>query len=196
MTTGLAKKLSSYFYRHLKSNPLVQIVSVTYISVENIRIKMYDSIAVSNYFIRKANEEGVGATPMKILKLVYLAHGWYLGNFKEPLINENVLAWKYGPVIREVYNAFRIYGSSHVSAPHIKVSSDFTDIEADAFLDYVWHRYKSHDGLYLSSITHEENSPWDITYKTNGQGAIIPTDLIRDYYVQKVESAKRKRSNN
>ena len=49
-------------------------------------------------------------TPMGIVKLVYLAHGWQLGWDGEPLINEPVEAWTYGPVILACTTAIKPLG--------------------------------------------------------------------------------------
>jgi len=77
---------------------------------------MYNPLAVANYFIYKSIDEGVSITPMKVLKLVYIAHGWHLGIRKEPLITEQTEAWKYGPVVESVYIAFKKYGKNDIDA--------------------------------------------------------------------------------
>src|SRR5437870_2146380 len=40
---------------------------------------MHDSRTVANHFLRLAREKGDFLTPMQVLKLVYIAHGWMLG---------------------------------------------------------------------------------------------------------------------
>jgi uncharacterized phage-associated protein len=60
----------------------------------------YPAAAIANEFIKVAKRNGVLLTPMKLQKLVYFAHGWYLALLGKPLINEPVEAWKFGPVIQ------------------------------------------------------------------------------------------------
>ena len=48
---------------------------------------------------------------MKIIKLVYIAHGHYLAKNDSPLFTEKVEAWDYGPVIPSLYHEFKIYGA-------------------------------------------------------------------------------------
>ena len=45
----------------------------------------------------------IDTTPMHVIKLVYLAHGWMLGFTSRALINEAVEAWTYGPVVPSTY---------------------------------------------------------------------------------------------
>ncbi|MCC7437458.1 MAG: DUF4065 domain-containing protein [Armatimonadetes bacterium] len=64
----------------------------------------YDSRIVGNSFLDIALKDGTALTPMKLLKLVYIAHGWHLGIMGKPLISDEVQAWKYGPVIPKLYS--------------------------------------------------------------------------------------------
>jgi len=64
------------------------------------------SAAVANYFLDLGLRESIPITPLKLQKLVYFAHGWYLGFTGEPLLNEGIQAWEYGPVIPSLYHDF------------------------------------------------------------------------------------------
>jgi uncharacterized phage-associated protein len=67
------------------------------------------SMSVARLFLEKAPTSGVqDLTPMKILKLTYLAHGWHLCYTDSPLILDQVQAWKYGPVVPSVYHYFKL----------------------------------------------------------------------------------------
>lgn len=147
----------------------------------------YELNTVANAFIRKARESGRNdVTPMKLLKLVYIAHGWSLGINNRPLFLEEVEAWKYGPVIPELYDAVKGYRNRPID--HELPESAFGNhIEADdqALIDQVWATYGQHDGIRLSSITHQPDTPWDKTWDRRGfHGLIIPTPMIRDHYQQ------------
>lgn len=77
---------------------------------------MLNSEAVANYFIQKSFDTGIGLTPMKLLKLVYIAHGWHRGYFSENLINDAVQAWRYGPVIPDLYRKVKGYGRRDIDS--------------------------------------------------------------------------------
>lgn len=76
---------------------------------------MHDPKAVANYILDCGKEDGETLSPMKLIKLVYLAHGWNLGLTGEPLITEHVQAWRYGPVIPSIYHDFKEYGNQVVT---------------------------------------------------------------------------------
>ncbi|MCY4672954.1 MAG: DUF4065 domain-containing protein, partial [Bacteroidetes bacterium] len=68
--------------------------------------RLVEDFVVIAYLLKKAAEEGEGLTPLQINKLVYICHGWAWGKLNRPLIDNRsgqIEAWKYGPVVREVY---------------------------------------------------------------------------------------------
>jgi len=79
---------------------------------------------------------------MKLLKLTYIAHGYYLGFFEKPLIENEVQAWKYGPVIPELYHVIKRFGNGRVDADIIDLYSEnkINDTEKD-FLKLIWNAY-------------------------------------------------------
>jgi uncharacterized phage-associated protein len=157
---------------------------------------VYDPLAVANFFVQKSLETGKEVTPMKLLKLVYIAHGWNLGLFGEPLISEAVEAWQYGPVIPSVYQAFKEYGRSRITkmtsgpwgaslaSPVVPVIPE-EDTRTRGLLNEIWDVYGDKDGLYLSAVTHKEGSPWT---KTERNG-IIAQETIREHYQSMAQTA-------
>lgn len=163
-------------------------------------MEKHSTIAVANYFVGKAHEEGLIITPMKLLKLVYIAHGWALGLYEKPLIGEQVQAWQYGPVIESVYRNFKQYGRQPIlrqqkDNPFSSQISTVEDADTKDFLDSVWNAYKKYDGLQLSDLTHRPGTPWDVTWnQKNGsktKGAVISETLIEQHYKQLAEKRRQ-----
>ena len=160
---------------------------------------MKTALEIANYFIEKSLDSGVELTPMKLNKLVYIAHGWYLGLSDRPLIGEAAQAWKYGPVIPSIYHRFKAYGGAQITslepANDLVTIPEVRDEELKAFLQRIWDVYGNLSGLQLSSLTHQEGTPWSVVReKFNSKddgGAIIPNDLIKQHYKEKV-NARRK----
>src|SRR4051812_24192144 len=76
---------------------------------------MNPPLAVANYFIGRAMQEGKALTPMQVIKLTYLAHAWHLAISSTPLIAATVEAWKFGPVIPSLYRSLKKYGSGTIT---------------------------------------------------------------------------------
>jgi uncharacterized phage-associated protein len=136
---------------------------------------------VAEQFLFLADAEGRPLTPMQILKLVYIAHGWQLGLYGRPLVDQPVEAWQYGPVIPSLYHAYKRYGSSPIDEVPDRKPLGF-DAEEESTIEQVWRGYGKRSGVSLSSLTHEPGTPWSITVQQSGLGAVISNDLIEDYY--------------
>lgn len=166
----------------------------------------FDALAIANYFLDKARDEGKRLDPMALQKLVYFAHGWHLAVFNQPLIQQRVEAWDYGPVIRDIYREFKEFGKSPITRKANRWElDDFGEVNLDriksvepqfvatpetsqtkALLDRVWDVYKRFSGVQLSNLTHTDKSPWCQTREENPAGApgrvIINDSLIREWF--------------
>lgn len=160
----------------------------------------YDSRAIANRFVDKARAAGKLAEPkeipryaerkldiMTLLKFVYFAHGWYLAYADKPLICHPVECWQHGPVIPQVYFAFRSqgmfirgYAASRPGRPYV-VDLDH-DKQATGIIDFVYKNYSPLSAVKLSEITHREGTPWQQTLIFTGTRGRIANDTIKQYY--------------
>lgn len=143
----------------------------------------HDPTSVARYMIWLAHQDGKTLTPMQVLKLVYIAHGWNLGLYSEPMSAEPAEAWPYGPVIPDVYHEYKTFGGGAVTEIPASAPTGFTEREQN-LLGQVWKKYGHMTGIQLSSLTHQPGTPWDITIKKYGRGSVIPDDLIEEHYKQ------------
>lgn len=153
----------------------------------------YAPATIANYFFDKASAEGRALTPMQLIKLVYIAHGWHLGYFGQPLINEEVEAWKFGPVIGSLYRQLKHYGSGAVTQRIRTVSPPWTvqfDPNVQRLLDHVWNAYKGYSGLQLSTLTHQQGTPWYVAWHERGghtyMGAPVSNEDIARHYRERI----------
>ncbi|QDX27224.1 DUF4065 domain-containing protein [Sphingomonas suaedae] len=149
---------------------------------------MRDSRSVANRFLDLALERGDAVTPMQLLKLVYIAHGWMLGLHGRPLIRDEVEAWQYGPVIPRLYNAIRRFRSQPVEGP-LSAENAALDATEDSIVRQVYDIYGNRSGPALSRLTHQKGSPWDAVYDHGSYGTVIPNDLIEDHYARLAKKA-------
>lgn len=143
---------------------------------------MHDSRTVANRFLKLARENGTTLTSMQLLKLVYIAHGWMLGLYGSALIQDDVQAWQYGPVIPKLYNAVRKYGSSPITEELLVLGDRGFNESEESIIQQVYDAYGDKSGPALSRLTHAAGTPWKLTYEPGEFGTPIPQDLIEDHY--------------
>lgn len=166
----------------------------------------YPAKAVANEFLKLAEAGGNPISPMKLLKLVYFAHGWYLAITDQPLIEERVEAWQYGPVIPVLYHEFKRFGNDSITeratdAPRYVGGKSISDIpyinasacdpsasEVKTLIEKVWKTYGSQTAGQLSSATHQAGTPWAQTY-TGQRSLVIPDEVIKEYYKKRITAS-------
>lgn len=136
---------------------------------------------VAKFFIhlaQKQEEAQIGdlATNMRIQKLLYFAQGWHLARHGKPLFCAPLSAWKFGPVVPDVYFAYNTKGGQGlVSDP--PPQNAFTQDEYDLLLD-VAREYDSFSTSALVSMSHQADAPWSKT----AQSQEISVQSISDYF--------------
>lgn len=74
----------------------------------------YNAIDVANYIVWRANAMGKPVTHLKLQKLLYYVVAKYLQKYDQNLIEEPILKWQYGPVVKSVYHQFKILGAAPI----------------------------------------------------------------------------------
>ncbi|SDJ95760.1 Uncharacterized phage-associated protein [Pedobacter sp. ok626] len=144
---------------------------------------MESALGIASHFIEKSFQEDIRLTNMQLQKMVYIANGFYLALKEKPLVNENVEAWSYGPVIRPLYDSLRVFGSGRITNNLLSLYSspvNLSDSDIKAVLEFTWKACKDKDGIQLSNWSHKEDSPW--TKAVQEQKPIIPNEYMIDYF--------------
>lgn len=157
---------------------------------------MYSAKAIANWFLDKGDEEISLITPLRLNKLVYVAHGWHLGITDYPLIKDEVEAWDYGPVIPDIYHEFKQFRSNPITSramvwdlpkPPFRIEASIENegvegkVDMKLFLDRIWNVYENYSAVELANLTHEEGTPWFQTYY-HSTSRIINNAVICRYY--------------
>ena len=105
-------------------------------------------------------EKGDLMSNLKLQKLLYYSQGFHLAIHNKPLFHEDIYAWSYGPVVKEVYHYFKKYGSGHI--PVEDVDKVDLSVEEEDLIFEVWNVYGQFSALKLMELTHNE-PPWFTT---------------------------------
>ena len=162
----------------------------------------YDARSVANFFLEKEQ-----LTQMQLHKLVYFAHGWYLGFTGTPLIDDIIEAWQYGPVVPSLYRMFWTFGATPITLQafsYNRATGRLTivapvpesDEGAHGLLERIWEVYGSYSAGQLSALTHKKGSPWARVRKRNPNSFSrrIRNSLIRKHFEKRIEEQRAKQN--
>jgi len=151
-----------------------------------------DALTVANEILKIAKRDGLSLTPMQLVKLTYIAHGWALAVLDRDLFTDRIEAWKYGPVVPNLYRATKHFGRDPI--PHAFVD-EHTDSplasDAQELLKEVVSKYGQLSGVKLSNLTHRAGTPWHSVYKPSVMNLEISDDLIRKHYTRKLDEYRK-----
>ena len=153
---------------------------------------MYSAISIADYMLARSDGD---LTPLHIIKLVYISHGYTLALKNKPLIGDRIEAWPYGPVIPALYHTFKQYGDDPIPRLYYcrtELGSDqiinrmksligILQTETD-ILNKVQERYGELTGSQLIDITHMEGTPWSKCYVKGQKSTPIPNRIIKKHY--------------
>ncbi len=160
-----------------------------------------NALAVANYFIDIAHRDNTPITQLGLMKRVYIAHGFSLAINHKSLLDsrfDRVEAWKYGPVIPNVYHSFKQYRNNPIQEKTVVMLWDgeknmpefreptLEDNEAKAVVEMVWKRYSGMSDSDMVSLTHKKGTPWDVCY-IEGLNKPIPDEITELYYKKIVD---------
>lgn len=142
-------------------------------------------IDVADWFVSRANIEreenfGEGISNMKLQKILYFAQAAHLSLEGSALFSEEIYAWQYGPVVDEVYHAYKGAQRTPIkttkSDNHKSLSADIT-----AFLEEIWQLFGKYSAAKLVEMTHA-HVPWKSVYVVGARDVVITKKSIKDYY--------------
>lgn len=169
------------------------------------------ALSIANYFIELAHRDGREIRPLKLMKLVYIAHGYMLALLDRPTTGaklENVEAWQYGPVFPSVYYSFKQYGSHPIErktkvfdfskigiSDDIETTPTLTNNDEKEICNFVWKKYGIYTDSSLVSILHANGTPWKKIFE-QGKNVVIPDDVTKKHYKRVVEKTLENVRNN
>ena len=151
---------------------------------------------ICSFFVHKGIRDDIPISQLKLQKLLYFSQGFYIAQHNQPLFKNSIYAWKYGPVVKEVYEKFRYFGNNFITLNNYSsiLSTDFIDrfrdLDNDSkyLLNFIWDNFSSYSAFELVELTHVPDSPWYNIYKKyNGNppdDTTIPINDIKSYFLE------------
>lgn len=152
---------------------------------------MTSSTRAANHILGLAKNAGQTLTPLQVMKLTYMAHGWHMATHGDALVTEAVQAWQYGPVLPNLYRMLKPFGSGPVAPDWLaRMRFDRTELSDSErqSLESIFGVYGHFSGMALSNLTHKPGSPWSQVWRPGVTNLVIPNELIKSHYIAAKEA--------
>lgn len=150
-------------------------------------MKTYKAIDISNYLITLANSQidedfwiSEWLTHLKLQKVLYFIQATYLVNFDEKAFEEQIMAWKYWPIVREIYEIFKGSWNSPLSI-YWSYEEDIISEDDKKTINDIWEFFGKYSAYQLIDMTHS-HLPW----QKAKQSQEISIESIREFYTGKL----------
>lgn len=138
------------------------------------------------------------ASHLKLQKLLYYVYAEFLQKKGKRLFYEDIVAFKYGPVVEDVFHKYRVHGSAKIgykedetfilkaedvalTPSFMKIASSEHGLDAIEVIADILEKYKDASAGELVDKTHRAGGPWDTVY-IEGMNCVIGDELIKEKY--------------
>ena len=160
----------------------------------------FKAIDIANWFLWKNKIEQIenvteydeyevyeGLTHLKLQKMIYFAQGLFLALAGKALFNEKIMAWEHGPVVKEVYNHFSVFGRQEIPVDlNEKELTVIDKLESNektfTVLNFVYENFGKYTVWQLREMSHIKGGPWEQIVSEKGLNHEIPQKLMESYF--------------
>lgn len=162
----------------------------------------HDARAIANFLLDYADSRDIGVSHLSLQKILYFLQGWHLCRLEAPIFENPIEAWKYGPVVRVVYDSFKEFKNGKKISTRARkidlrtgnserVLYNLSDSEEE-FSREIFNFYCRIDAYKLSRMTHELGSPWHNIWSQAEDNVVlgmeIPLSDIRNYFSHQIKN--------
>lgn len=150
----------------------------------------YDALDISKYIIERGYELGDFVSNLKLQKLLYFVQAEFMIEKDCPCFYNKIEAWAFGPVIPDVYNKYKMFGSGSVPIVieprddlDYKMIKDLIMEEDKQIIDKVINLFLPYSAASLTDLTLNQK-PWIDAYVCDclkiGE---ITNEALKEYFL-------------
>ena len=139
-------------------------------------------------------------THLKLEKLVYMCYAEYLCKYNKKLYEDSIYAYKYGPVVKTVYEKYKKYGYKEIERDDETIdASDVFEMPSRSrilfakdgtykifSIDSTINKYGGYTSSQLVDLTHKYNSPWSVSGSGTLNNKVIDDEVILKYHCNEI----------
>ena len=136
-----------------------------------------NAMNIAKYIVNKAYSEDYPVSNLQLQKLLYFVQGESIQRLGDTAFPEELEVWSYGPVVRDVYKEFKMYGAKPI---YCNYSNTIVNEELNSLVDEILEKHGKKSAWYLVQMTHAEGTPWKVA-KTQDL-KVIPESIMAIHY--------------
>jgi uncharacterized phage-associated protein len=154
----------------------------------------HDARAIANLVLREAWARELEISNLKLQKLLFLCHAFFLVEKGKALVQGSFVAWQFGPVHKEAYEAFQSFGAKPIKSEAVSfspVTGERRQVAAPQEHEVVdvvrkiIRFYGSWSASELVTLTHAKNGPWDTVVTSAAKNANMGLRISDEIIVQR-----------
>lgn len=141
----------------------------------------YNAQDVAGFLVNTYMDMSRPTSNMKLQKLLYYAWAEYYRENRKYLFENKIYAWRFGPVVPEVYYEYSKYAATPITSPADGHDGRQIDERTKDFLRSFAEKYKDHTAGGLVYKAHHPGGPWSLRYREGSYDTTIPFSLIVEH---------------
>ena len=142
-------------------------------------VGMYSAISVANYIIEYEHSKNRMISNLKLQKLLYFVQARFFIEYEQPCFDDRIEAWSFGPVVVNVYHAYKIYGSLDITKLKGCLPNNISS-EHQIIINEELESYSCTPVYEMVNITHHQ-TPW-VQAKRNLFNNEITHESLRQFF--------------
>ena len=142
---------------------------------------MYRALRVARYIIERCHSQDRTISNLKLQKILYFVQAECLVTRNQPCFAEEIEAWDFGPVVPEVYQQYKIFGSANIPVIGKTINPVIVSGNDRELINGIVDECAQYSASALVDITHHQ-TPWIEAYNRPGYNNVISKESIRRYF--------------
>ena len=140
----------------------------------------YRAMDVAEYIVSKCSRERHQISNLQLQKILYYIQRHFLQNQRRALFVDDIEAWRYGPVVSDVY--YRFSGFGVMTIYYTQLNPTHISAEDLSIINKIVDEKRILNPWSMVDDTHKPGKAWDMIYRGGiGNKDIIPKELIASY---------------
>lgn len=149
----------------------------------------YSANDIAEYVIEYCNKHNLSISNLRLQRLLYFIQAYFLMQSKgeRAAFSDDIEAWDVGPVIPNVFNKYKRFGTGQIPYYDGSYADMFPDDNRN-YIEDVIEYFKDKSSVYMMEITHRQK-PWSSAYNRNTNNT-ISIETITDYFLHNSNVSK------